>query len=302
MKRIKGTKQIDAVMSHANVKEGKLTGLQKDNVFVTAETKPLDEIAGYPVANKCAKAIISEGKIVSVVSNDYGFLSNEAYFLEIERALMEADIEYETRSINRDNSHFAVDYILCDDRFQVDVKGGTADKIRPMIRATNSYAGGPTSGRFGFFREVCANGLHVAEMKAGFGVRHKSTITSIVLPEIKSLVEQFTSNEYYELRRKFDVLAERKITNLEEWVKYTCTELDLFKFEKSEKNPDEMSKNAQFIIDLVNVEANAISASDINVWLGYNAFNQFIHQSGKSFTEQRNLDRQLFNFVTETSN
>lgn len=275
--------------------------LQNDNVYVDSKMVPLSEIAGMPSSSKFSQAIISEGKIVNVVSDSYGFLPNEKFFYEVEHKLIESDINYVTRSINRDNSHFAVDYILNDDRYHVDIKDGM-DQLKPMLRFTNSYAGGPTSGAFGFFRKVCENGLHVAQSKVGFKIRHKSAIGEIVLPEIKDLVAKFMENEFYQLKRKFEVLAETKITDLSEFVKYTCTKLDLFKFEKSEKNP-EPSANAQFVLDLINVEANKVNAQEINLWLGYNAFNQVIHNKMKrSFTEQKQLDAELFNVVLEMAN
>ena len=71
------------------------------------------------------------------------------------------------RSINRDNRSFAVDYILSDENWIVKVKN-VNDKLRPMLRFTNSYDGScRTSGHFGFFREVCSNGLHIAQSEIG---------------------------------------------------------------------------------------------------------------------------------------
>lgn len=274
--------------------------LQNDNIFVDSKIVPLSDITKMPTSSKFSKAIISEGKIVNVISDNYGFLPNEKYFLEVESKLIDADINYVTRSINRDNSHFAVDYILSDENYHIDVKQSD-DIITPMLRFTNSYAGGPVSGSFGFFRKVCSNGLHIAQTKVGFKVRHKSTIDSIVLPEIKTLVAKFMDNEFYQLKRKFEVLAETKIVDLSQFVKITAEKLDLFKFEKSEKNP-EPSANARFVMDLINTEANKVSAADINLWLGYNAFNQVIHDKfKKSFTEQRNLDKQLFETMLEVA-
>jgi len=70
--------------------------------------------------------IISNGKLVNVVSDSYGHLPNENFFLEVERKLAEADIQYTKRSINRDDVSFAVDYILSDDSFHTDVKAAGA--------------------------------------------------------------------------------------------------------------------------------------------------------------------------------
>lgn len=278
--------------------------LRNDNIYVKSNIVSLEELTGLKTGSKCGKAIVSEGKIVSVVSNNYGYMPNDKFFYEVEANLIESDLNYITRSINRDNSHFAVDYILKDERFHIDVKGGNKgdDLITPMLRFTNSFAGGPTSGSIGFFRKVCSNGLHVAQSKIGFKIRHKSNLNEVVFPEIKGVVEKFMDNEFYQLKRKFEVLAETPIKDLAGFVKHTCTELDLFNFEISEKNP-EPSANARFVMDLINTEANKVSAHEINMWLGYNAFNQIIHDKmKKSFTEQKNLDAKLFEALTSFSN
>ncbi|RYE53368.1 MAG: hypothetical protein EOP48_14550, partial [Sphingobacteriales bacterium] len=77
--------------------------LQNDNVFVCSELVSLAEITGKPTRKGLEKAIISEGTIVNVVSNSYGHLPNERFFYEVEHKLIDAGIEYKTRSINRDN-------------------------------------------------------------------------------------------------------------------------------------------------------------------------------------------------------
>jgi len=54
---------------------------------------------------------------------------------------------------------------------------------------------------------------------------------------IKLLKERFMNNEYYELQRKFEVLAKTPVKNLEDYVKLTCEELKIFMFEASQENP-----------------------------------------------------------------
>ncbi len=136
--------------------------LQQDNVFINSEVKSLAQLTGLPTWKRLEKAIVSEGQIVNVVSATYGHLPNEVFFTAVEEALINADVNYLTRSINRENRSFAVDYILNDESFHINIKKGK-DKLKPMLRFTNSYDGScRTSGHFGFFREVCSNGLHVA--------------------------------------------------------------------------------------------------------------------------------------------
>src|ERR1700754_1581095 len=144
--------------------------LRNDDVFGKNQVVSLATLAGIPVRKGLEQAIVCEGQVVNVVSKSYGHLPNQKFFMEVEAKLINEGIGYVTRSINRDNRSFAVDYILSDENLVVKVKNGS-DKLRPMLRFTNSYDGScPTSGHFGFFREVCSNGLHVAHSKIGFKV------------------------------------------------------------------------------------------------------------------------------------
>ena len=277
-----------------------LDRLVKHDIFVKNEVVKLEDITGMPTRLGLENAIISEGQIVNVVSNKYSHLPNENFFLEVERALIEADIQYQTQSINRGNRSFAVDYILSDDNYVVNVKSGE-DKILPMLRFTNGYDGSTApSGRFGFFRKVCSNGLHVAETKVGFKVKHRGQIEKIVIPQINDMVALFLSNEYYDIKRKFDVLAEAPIHDLSKFVQVVCMDTNVFKFEKSDKNP-EPSKLAQQVIDTIKKEC-LILDYDPNLWIGYNAFNEVLHKDlKKTFESQRQFDNKILESVLSLS-
>lgn len=279
---------------------------RNDNVYVTSELIDLSELTGKPSRKGLDKALLSNGEIVNIVSNSYGHLPNEDFFAQAEMAIIEAGLKYETRSINRENRSFAVDYVLTDDSYTVKVKGKSVDKgkvakvdeIRPMLRFVNSYDGmSKASGSLGLYRKVCTNGLMIADTIISFKVLHKGNITGVVLPLIKPLIEQFMSNEYYELSKKFEVLAERPIKNLELWVKGIADETGLFNYEKSQKNP-EPSLNARMVIETVNREA-ALLGIQPNAWLGYNAFNEVLHDKlKKGFDKQKALDGKLFSTVS----
>lgn len=275
--------------------------LQDDNVFVNSELISLSQLTGKPTRKGLEKAIISEGTIVNVVSNSYGHLPNEKFFYEVESKLIDAEINYKTRSINRENRSFAVDYILEDESFHINIKNGL-DKLTPMLRFVNSYDGScKTSGHFGFFRQVCSNGLHVAHSNIGFSVKHKGDVATVVLPEIKQLIAKFMDNEFYSLHRKFEVLAETPIQDLQEFVKYTCDKLALFQYEASEKNP-EPSLNARLVLDAINRESKLL-AERPNLWLGYNAFNEVLHgKLKKTFEAQKQLDAKVFEHTLQMAN
>jgi hypothetical protein len=270
--------------------------LQNDNVFVKSQLLSLSDLTGKPVRRGLEKALISENEIVNVVSNSYGHLPNEQFFYEVERKLIDAGIEYVTRSINRENRSFAVDYILSDESYHINIKNGL-DKLRPMLRFVNSYDGScKTSGHFGFFREICSNGLHVAHSNIGFSVKHKGDIVEFVLPEISSIVIKFMDNEFYSLHKKFEVLAERPIGDLKEFVKVTAEKLNLFQYESSAKNPDP-SLNARLVLDIINRESSLLKSRP-TLWHGYNAFNEVLHgKLKKTFEAQKNTDAKIFEHV-----
>lgn len=270
--------------------------LQNDNVFVKSKIVSLSSLTQMPSRKGLENAVISEGQVVNVVSKSYGHLPNENFFAEVEVKLTEGEIGYKTRSINRENRSFAVDYIMSDDNLVVKVKNGL-DKLRPMLRFTNSYDGScKTAGHFGFFREVCQNGLHVAQAKIGFRVKHRGNMIQVVIPEIKALMKKFMDNEFYSIHRKFEVLAEKPIPNLDDFVRVTAEQFGLFQFECSEKNPSP-SLNARLILDIIRHESELLKTTP-NMWHGYNAFNNVLHSKlKKPFGAQQNIDEKMFEYL-----
>lgn len=273
-----------------------LANSRQDNVLVDSSIVPLQSLTGIASRRGLENAIVCENQIVNVVSNSYGHLPNEKFFLGVEEKLIDADIYYQQRSINRDNRSFVVDYVLADDRYKVAVKG-EQDVLRPMLRFVNSYDGScKTSGSFGFWRKVCDNGLHVAQTHIGFSVKHSGAIADIVMPKLDEIVAKFMDNEFYSLKRKFEVLAERPVYNLEDYVKFTAKTSGLFKYESSDKNP-EPSANARFIFDVVERETKLLNTRP-NQWIVYNAFNELLHgKLKKTFDQQRTLDERLFETI-----
>ncbi len=274
--------------------------LEQDNVLVNSSVQSLSELTGLKTISSKSKAIICEDEIVNVVSNAYAHLPNENFFLAVEEKLINADIKYLTRSINNNNRQFAVDYILEDESYHVNVKN-KADKIKPMLRFVNSYDGScKTTGNFGFFREVCSNGLHVSQIDIGFSVKHIGQIAEVVLPKMDEIIEVFMKNEYYEIQKKFEVLAERPIYDLEEFVQITAEHSNLFKFETSEKNP-EPSKKALNVMEIILNEAKNLGVAP-NMWLGYNAFNEVLHSMNmRNFDVKRKIDAEIFDFIVENN-
>ena len=171
-----------------------------------------------------------------------------------------------------------------------------------MLRFTNSYDGScKTSGTFGFYREVCSNGLHTAKTNIGFSLRHRGNIKELVLPAIGKTIYKFLDNEFYEIRRKFEVMADFKIADPKEIVKRIADETKLFKFECSDKNA-EPSLNARIILESIEHEQLQLK-EDANMWMVYNAFNELLHTKlKKTFDQQEKLDKVIFEKALEFVN
>jgi hypothetical protein len=273
--------------------------LRNDNVFVKSEVLSMTELTGLPVRRGCEKAIISEGQLVNVVSQSYGHLPNENYYYNIESKMIDSGIEFTKKSTNRENRSFAVDYILKADKYVIKLNGNEMDILAPMLRFVNSYDGSArTSGHFSFYRQVCSNGLHVTHREIGFSVMHRGNNEAIILPKLDELIEKFISNEFYTLSKKFEVMGDRKIDNLEDFVKMTAEKTKLFVYPSSEKNPAP-SANARKVLETIAREASLLNIQP-NHWLAYNAFNELIHDGLKlPFDVQRKEDEKVFNFISE---
>jgi len=116
-----------------------LNNLQQDEVFVFSEMKSLKNLTGIQSRRGLENAIISNGKIVNVVSNSYGHIPNEPFFKNAEQMPVDANLKYHKRTINRFDRSFITDFIIEDDN-QFSVKN-KEDLILPMLRFKNSYDG-----------------------------------------------------------------------------------------------------------------------------------------------------------------
>ena len=272
--------------------------LRNDDIYQPVSLIDVKSTYGFDTRRGIEKQVFCDGVLVNSVSKDYGLLSNEMLFGEVERKLAEAGIEYVKRSTNRNNCSFAVDYIFNDSRFIIKVKNGI-DKILPMLRFVNSYDGSnKAKGSFGVYRQVCSNGLFAFRSSNSFGIKHSGKIEAIIPQKLQTLVDSFTTNEYYTLSRKFEVLAETVITDMDAFIKLTAEKLGLFKYEMSEKNPLP-SLNARMVAEIMKKEASLLGTNP-TLWNGYNAFNEVLHTKlKKSFEQQVNIDSLLFDAVLE---
>ena len=274
-----------------------LNNLQQDEIFVFSEMKLLKNLTGIESRRGLENAIISNGKIVNVVSNSYGHIPNELFFKKAEKMLIDSNLKYHKRTINRLDRSFTTDFIIEDDN-QFSVKN-KEDLILPMLRFKNSYDGSEkTSGHFGFYRKVCSNGLHVAETEIAFSIKHSKNNTHLIMPRLNHLFDTFLDNEFYTIVQKFNKLKEIEIIDTKAFVKGILEKTKLFRYECSDKN-DNPSKKSRAIMEILNYEALLLNETP-NLWLGYNAFNSVLHNTlKKSFSNQEKLDKKLFDEIYE---
>lgn len=272
-----------------------LKNLQQDDVFVPSEVKSLEKLTGMVPRKGLEQAVISNGKIVNVVSNSYGHISNEAFFTTAEQIIIDSGLNYMKQTINRNDRSFIIDFIIQDtNQFTImDEK----DEILPMLRFKNSYDGSEkTSGHFGFYRKVCSNGLHVSETKLEFSIRHSKNSAQLVIPKMNQLFKRFLNNEFYSVTNKFDTLKTLNIIDTEAFVKDILERTKLFRYECSDTN-DNPSKKSREVIASLNHEAILLNEKP-NLWLGYNAFNAVLHRTlKKTFSQQERLDKVIFDTI-----
>ena len=272
-----------------------LNRLQQDEIFVSNEMKSLKIITGMESRRGLENAVISNGNIVNVVSNSYGHIPNELFFKKAEQLLLDANLKYHKRTINRNDRSFIADFII-EDHNQFSLKN-EQDKILPMLRFKNSYDGSEkTSGHFGFYREVCTNGLHVAQSEIAFSIKHSKNNTDLIMPKLNFLFEKFLDNEYYEITRKFREMEEIVLIDTKAFVKEILEKTKLFRYECSDKN-DNPSKKSRELLDMIAEEGHDYYKTP-TLWDGYNAFNWMLHNTlKKTFSQQEKFDKILFDEI-----
>jgi len=272
-----------------------LQNLQQDEIFVSNEMKSLRSITQMESRRGLENAIISNGKIVNVVSNSYGHIPNQLFFNKAEEMLTDAKLNYHKRTINRNDRSFITDFII-DDKSQFSVKN-EEDLILPMLRFKNSYDGSEkTSGHFGFYRKVCSNGLHISQAEIEFSIKHSKNNTDLIMPRLNNLFDKFLDNEFYTIIKKFDQMKEYKIIDTKAFVKEILEKTKLFRYECSDKN-DSPSKKSRELLNLITEEGHDYYATP-TLWDGYNAFNWMLHNTlKKTFSQQEKLDKIIFDEV-----
>lgn len=277
-----------------------------DNVYVKAAMLPFDSVADYPSIRGLENVILSNGKIVNVVSDNYGFISNQDFFGQFEKILDAEHINYTAKYKNVNDTQFVADYFLEGEFLNVgkNAYARGIDKIQPKIRLQNSYDGKiKLSGYFGFLRQVCSNGLHVIDNELAFELRRTKKNIEVVFPSMSEMLEEYKTNEMVKIHRSFEVLAERNVTDVKDLVKHLVNSNGIFKFEASDKNP-EPGSNGVLVLNTIAKESQLLKTVP-NAWIVYNAVNEWIYNDAinkKNEGERKNMDVKLFESVTKMFN
>jgi hypothetical protein len=270
--------------------------ISNDNVYPEVRINEMSSATGYETLSNVSRFIVSNDKIVNVVSDQYGLLDNRSFFPKVEEKLKAENLVYKIDSKNFSDCRFKVNYIL-EQNEQSITKG---DEIVPMVSCLNTYDGsGRASVRFGIYRKVCSNGLHIADKEIGIVCKHRGAIEEVMIPKIDKFLAEFINEEYHLLQRKFEVLAEKKIDNIEDFVERVCGVSELFKFYSSEKTLTQ-SERAVEVMSIMQREMNSLKV-DPNLWLGYNAFNEVIHNHERSFNIANKKDKMVFDIISNMS-
>lgn len=265
-----------------------------DNMFPAVAKMELGQISDYSGVGKCSHVILSNGKVVQTCSNSYGLLKNEDFFQVFENKMREEHIEFKAIYKNVDDCQFTADYIL-DGELSVKTKN---DTIQPKIRLINSYDGScKTMGFLGFYRQVCSNGLHALRYEVDFKLKHTENSIRLALPNLHEMIERYEKTEGVKIVRRFQVLAEQAIAahELQDFVKGVIDHTNLFKFEKSDKNPAP-SLNADFVMNVISKESAQLQTTP-NRWIVYNALNEWLfndQRNSKTEAMRTDIDAKLF--------
>jgi hypothetical protein len=115
------------------------------------------------------------------------------------------------------------------------------------------------------------------------------------MPKIDELIRIFIDNEFYTIRRRFEVMAETLVENPKEYLRQLCHSTNVFQYEASSVN-DGPSANARLVLEIAETEARHLQ-TPVNQWLMYNAVNNVIHNKLKmTFQTQQGLDAKVFNY------
>lgn len=224
-------------------------------------------------------------KVLHFGGKHYKLVDNETLVLPIYDRLknMFGNGGFEVQTTNEDDRRFWVRFILHDKALQVADK----DVLKTMIEVQNSYDGTMKhSLGLSYFRLVCSNGLMAWRKEAAVSRKHYFGLE----PELQFVLGQLDRID--EQLRKFRILTERRVTNLE--------------IEEISKKIREHS-GLSFPKKLINLAAEGIGKeadlvdTHVTAWHVYNSFNGLLNHDervGLSMELKEKIDRRVLETIS----
>lgn len=255
---------------------------------VQTEPKELFLSSATDFGNQLKSAIYAPtlNKVLHFGGKHYKLVDNETLVLPIYDRLknMFGNGGFEVQTTNEDDRRFWVRFILHDKALQIADK----DVLKTMIEVQNSYDGTMKhSLGLSYFRLVCSNGLMAWRKEAAVSKKHYFGLE----PELQSVLGQLDRID--EQLRKFWVLTERRVTNLEiEEISKKIREHSGLSFPK---------KLIDLAVDSIGTEADLVDAH-VTAWHVYNSFNGLLNHDervGLSMELKEKIDRRVLETISE---
>lgn len=225
--------------------------------------------------------------VVNACSKNYGLITNKELMTPLIE-LLEKSYEVEAHASNWGFSKFYVDFVIKD----IEIKIQKRDKIFPRIRMNNSYDGSVRyQFEFGFWRQVCGNGLCVLldELENGsIKMRHTPGNSKDAAIKTMAAIEGFI-REVPRLTKGYHDLIEHEMDKDDaiEMINLVIDEVKRFPRKKEEEVMDRMDKEINMGLP-------------INAFMVYNALNYVLYKTDSQMKPHKRdkVDLEILEFIT----
>jgi hypothetical protein len=220
--------------------------------------------------------------LVGVCSDIYGFISTLDIFPKIEE-LLKGKYEFEATYKQQDYNKYYVDYVFKGLDLFI---GNKNDLIKPTIKIVHSYNGQlKYTILFGFYRQICTNGLYGFAKKSQFDYKHTIKNVDKIINDSLNEIENFLGEVEMEgIKRAYEVL-DNKECFYPDRVKEILKIIPLF--------PKKAIVSVNDILQEENLKG------EITDWIVYNTFNQVLNNYQNKLYEEEilKIDNKIFEYL-----
>ena len=252
--------------------------------YLGPKTFPLtfnDQISHWVIS----KVKGEDGRVVNACSKNYHLISNEELMTPLIEEL-ESQYDVEASFVSSRGARFYVDFTIKNEALSV----MKSDKIYPRIRLNNSYDGSIRYGLdFGFYRQICSNGLWGFSWEKGFKLRHTPGTGAQALPRTMDAIGEFLGFAPKLLKSSYEPL-----------VKHTLTlDTALERVQDVIENTKFSAKKGEAVLARLHEERKTLPLND---FLVYNAFNYALYNDGSKMKQHKKdkLDIQILQYFHKT--